>query len=83
MAVLLTTCCTPHNTGAARGGEGGSAGAALSGCSMEGDDDIDASFTAEGSSVVFVNTNDAMQDDGAEDAAGCFTLFAAKVCAVV
>jgi hypothetical protein len=45
---------------------------------MEGDEDVGPSV--EGSSVVFVNTADEMQDDESLDrAAGCFALVAAKV----
>lgn len=44
---------------------------------MEGDEDVGPSV--EGSSVVFVNTADEMQDDDILDQAGCFALVAAKV----
>jgi len=56
---------------------GGGRGAAADGGALVDGDGMEAAFqTPEGSSVVLVNTADALRE---EDAAGCFALLTAKV----
>ena len=56
---------------------GGGKGSGTDGAALVDGDGMEAAFqTPEGSSVVFVNTADALRE---EDAAGCFALLTAKV----